>query len=668
MYLDRFVNGTGQYIDDLKFPNMLYMSVVRSPYAHARIKTVSGGLNALEIKGFYNMKNDDNAEPIFAIDEVRYVGQPVAAVFSENRYESEDLIEGVAVDYEPINDAVTTIEASLKSKPIFGLKNNILSTTETGKTFDESEVKYDIKVKDTIDIGRVLANPMETRGIIADYRNGVLHIYVSSQSIHRLKNYFVKSLSQFGISEKNIVVHHVDTGGAFGLKAAMYPEYIAACYASMKYKKPVKWIETRTEHINSAHGGRGIRADITVYAKNDGEITGLDGDVYIDNGAYYVDTASDDLGNVIHLMTGPYKIEKAHLYGHYVLTNKSLNGWYRGAGKPEAGIVMERMIDLLADKLNMDMAEIRLKNAIDAPFKSPLGLEFKTPAKSLLEDALKYFDYEKKAKEKNVGIALFMLDQDAAPGETCRLIVKGGIIHVYFGGDVHGQGHELFARSILNKELGVEEDKVILELPDTEILKEGVGTWGSRSAIIHGSALIKAAELLRKDAIKKFGKYDKDILLNNEFDELYYYKVDYNEYTPNFNMVTSDPHDPDSIKIYSYYDIGKKLNEKNIMGQIEGGAIQAISEVLCETIRYSEDGQVLTTNITDSGLLTADKIPEFHTKLVENPSGFTDMAKGVAESPSTGIPIALARSIEVQLKTRINKFPIDRLELFNRVL
>ncbi len=394
MYLDRFVNGTGQYIDDLKFPNMLYMSVVRSPYAHARIKTVSGGLNALEIKGFYNMKNDDNAEPIFAIDEVRYVGQPVAAVFSENRYESEDLIEGVDVDYEPINDAVTTIEASLKSKPIFGLKNNILSTTETGKTFDESEVKYDIKVKDTIDIGRVLANPMETRGIIADYRNGVLHIYVSSQSIHRLKNYFVKSLSQFGISEKNIVVHHVDTGGAFGLKAAMYPEYIAACYASMKYKKPVKWIETRTEHINSAHGGRGIRADITVYAKNDGEITGLDGDVYIDNGAYYVDTASDDLGNVIHLMTGPYKIEKAHLYGHYVLTNKSLNGWYRGAGKPEAGIVMERMIDLLADKLNMDMAEIRLKNAIDAPFKSPLGLEFKTPAKSLLEDALKYFDYE----------------------------------------------------------------------------------------------------------------------------------------------------------------------------------------------------------------------------------------------------------------------------------
>ncbi len=664
-YLNRFVDGKGKYIDDMKFDNMLYMSVVRSPYAHAKIKKIEGGLNSNELKAYYTTGDHSMREPVLAIDEVSYAGQCVAAVFSGNRYESEDLLNSVNVDYEPL-DAVSSIDDALKKPAIHSnMKDNILDTEEAGNKFDEKDIDYDLKVSDTIFMDRIVANPIETRGIVADYRDSILNIYVSSQSVHRLKSGIMKALD---LKENEVVVYHVDTGGAFGLKALLFPEYIIAAYASMKYKKPVKWIETRSEHLMAAHAGRGIKADITLYAKNDGKINGLDGNVYLDTGAYFADADSVDLGNVIHQVTGPYFIENAHLTGKYVLTDKALNGYYRGAGKPEASIIMERMMDLLADKLKIDIADIRLKNAIEKPFKSPLGLDMNYPTKPFLEAALKHFDYHNRSKKEKLGISLFILDEDTAPGEACRIIVKGGKVKAYFGGDVSGQGHELFVQEILSEEFNIDKDLISLDYDNTNILKDGTGTWGSRSAITHGSVLLKTAELIKNDVIKKFGKYDKNLLLNNEFNEYYYYKINYNANSVNFNMVSSDIKDINSIKIYAYYDLGKVLNMKNVLGDIYGGGLQAISEVLSETLRYTEDGQLITNNIADAGLLTSDKIPEYDIKIIENKSEFPDKAKGLGESPTIGIPSALARSIELQTGKRITKFPIDDISLFNKCM
>ena len=663
MYLNRFVDGEGKYIDDIKFDNMLYMSIVRSPYAHAKIKNVKGGLNSNELKAYYTGTDHAMREPVLAIDEVSYVGQCIAAVFSENRYESEDLLNSVEVDYEPL-DAVSSIDDALKKPAIHkGMKDNILDVEEAGNKFNERDINYDLKVSDTIFMDRVLANPIETRGVVAYYRDGVLHVYVSSQSVHRLKGGLMKSLN---LKDNDIIVHHVDTGGAFGLKALLFPEYVIACYAAMKYKKPVKWIETRTEHLQSSHAGRGVRADITLYARNNGKITGLDGTVYLDTGAYFADADLVDMGNVIHEVTGPYFIENAHLTGKYVLTDKALNGYYRGAGKPEASIIMERMIDLLADKLKMDIADIRLENATEKPFKSPLGLDMNYPTKPFLEAALKYFDYYKLSKKENLGISLGVLDEDTAPGESCRIIVKNGKVKVYLGGDVSGQGHELFVQEILGNEFGIEQSLISLDYDDTDILKEGTGTWGSRSGITHGSVLMKTAEVIKNDVIKKFGKYNSDLLLKNEFNEYYYYKIDYNANSVNFNMVSSDINDINSIKIYVYYDLGKVLNLKNVLGSIHGGGLQAIGEVLSETLRYTDDGQLITNNIADAGLLTADKIPQYDIKIVENNSEFPDKAKGIGESTMIGIPSAFARSVELQTGKRVSKFPIDDISLFNK--
>jgi carbon-monoxide dehydrogenase large subunit len=663
-YLERFANGKGRYLDDIELDGMLYMSLVRSPYARAKIKNVEGGLTSKDLKAYYTIADGDHREPVLAIDEVNYQGQAVAAVFGKTRYESEDLLSTVNVEYDPM-DAIYSIDDAKKKAPIYAdRKDNVLSEEDVGVKFSEKDIDYDIKVTDTILLDRISANPLETRGIVADYREGILNVYLPSQSIVRSKSGIVKSL---GLPPEKVRVYLIDNGGAFGVKALFYPEYIVACYASMKYGKPVKWQETRTEHLQACHAGRGVEATLTLYAEKDGRVAGLDGEVLLDNGPYFVDAAAVDLGNAIHEVTGPYFIEKAHLTGKYVLTNKAPNGYYRGAGKPEASILMERMMDLLADKLNMDIADIRLKNALEKPFKSPLGFDVNYPTKPFLEDALKYFNYRELAKKEHVGISLFILDEDTAPGESARIIIKDGKVHTYLGGNVSGQGHEMLAKSILSDELDIEQDSISLELQDTETLPIGVGTWGSKSAMTHGSVLMQAAEELKKQVIEKYGKYSPEILLTHNFDQTSMYKFDYNDNAVNFNLVTSkinEAGDIESLKIGAYYDLGKVLNMANVMGQTEGGALQAIGEVLSETLRYSEEGQLMTTSITDAGVLTAEHVPEFDIKIVENPSVMKDKAKGLGESPMIGIPEALARSLETQLHKRINKMPLTREFLF----
>ncbi|ARD84563.1 xanthine dehydrogenase family protein molybdopterin-binding subunit [Ferroplasma acidiphilum] len=659
-YQERFVNGKGRYLDDIDLDGMLYMSLVRSPYARAKVKKVEGGLTSKDLKAYYALAEGDHKEPVLAIDEVNYQGQAVAAVFGKNRYESEDLLSTVNVEYEPM-DAIHSIDDAKTKPPMYkDTAGNVLSQEDIGVKFNEKDIQYDVKVTDTILLDRVSANPMETRGIVADYRDGILNVYLPSQSIVRSKSGIVNSL---GLPPEKVRVFLIDNGGAFGVKALFYPEYIIACYASMKYGKPVKWQETRTEHLQACHAGRGVEGTLTLYAKKDGTITGLDGEVLLDNGPYFVDAASVDLGNVIHEITGPYFIEKAHIVGKYMLTNKAPNGYYRGAGKPEASILMERMMDLLADKLNMDIADVRLKNALEKPFKSPLGLDVNYPTKPFLEDALKYFNYRELSKKEHVGISLFILDEDTAPGESARIIVKDGKVHTYMGGNVSGQGHEMFVKSILSDELSVEQDLISLDLQDTETLSTGVGTWGSKSAMTHGSVLMQAAEELKQQVKEKYGKYSPEILLKHDFDQTSFYKFDYNDNQVNFNLVTSkinEAGDIESLKVGCYYDLGKVLNMTNVMGQTEGGALQAIGEVLSETLRYSEEGQLMTTSITDAGVLTAEHTPEFDIKIVENPSVLKDGAKGLGESPMIGIPEGLARSLETQLHTRINVMPITR--------
>ena len=675
-YRDRYVNGKGKYIDDMTFDDMLYMNVFRSPYGKAKIKNVKGGLNASELKLFYKSSmgemaslggksNSTYLEPVFAIDNVNYEGQPIAAVFGKTRYESEDLLNTVSVDYEPMQ-AVSGIDESLKAPPMHeGTENNILAEAELGEDFDENDIDFDLTLEDTFFNERIIANSMETRGCIADYKDSKLTFYVSTQSVQSVKGGLVQAL---GMKPEDVRVIQADTGGAFGSKGSFYPEYVMAAYASKKYGKPVKWVETRKEHLEAAYPGRGAKARIKIYARNDGRITGIKGDVYVDAGAYDAGTGGFASRFIAYQITGPYHIENAYMRAYSVLTNKAPMGPYRGAGRPEAAFFMERMMDLLADRLQMDISEVRLVNASTEPFTSPTGLTVKEATRPFLEKALAEVNYRKISREEKTGIAFFVLIPASRPGESARIDVSNGKITAQLGGNVHGQGHELFVKSILENELQVEQNLISLENGDTAEMESGVGSWGSRTAIAGASALMKVAGQIKEQVIKKYGKYSPEKLLSGNYSAYDFLKIDYDVNSVNFNMITAERNRNGLVTMkdwYSYYDLGHVLSPVNVIAQITGGVLEGVGQMFSESLRYSPEGQLMTTSISDAGLLTSDYAPNCHIKWVENGSPSPSQAKGLGEAPTIGTPAALARAVELITRNRVVNTPIKLEDIEN---
>ncbi|MEM4213137.1 MAG: xanthine dehydrogenase family protein molybdopterin-binding subunit, partial [Thermoplasmatales archaeon] len=590
-----------------------------------------------------------------ATEYVNYVGEPVAAVFADDRYKAEDMLESVDVEYDVLKPIVT-IEQALSSEPIHpGMKSNVIASGSLGADFKEPD---GIVLEDVLVNERIATNPIEPRGVVADFNGSNLNVYISTQSVYSIKS----GLSQvLGLSMDRIRVMQMDTGGAFGSKGGLYPEYVIASYASMKYKRPVKWIETRREHLSSTNQGRGATGRMKIFSDRNGRIKGLKGEIIVDSGAYGSGIGIFASRYISSMVTGPYLIENAFINYKTVLTNKVPLGPYRGAGRPEAAFFIERMIDLLADELSMDPAEIRLLNATEKPFVSPVGLEIDA-SKPFIERALKSLKYKEiTRKNRNFGLSFFVLVPAVFPGETARVLVKDGRVNVWLGGNSHGQGHENWVKTIVNEELDVPENIVFLFRGDTGMIKEGIGTWGSRSAIVGGAALVSACRKIKQDVIKKYGRYTPSLLLSGEWD--CYVKEERRRQLNSFgaNLVTVDVDEFGAVKINdckAYYDVGRALNRDMVIGQIRGGMAQGIGQVLHETIRYNEDGQLLTSSISDAGVPTAEQLPDFDVLYEENRSDEPHGAKGLGESPTIGVPPALIRAIEVASGKRLRKTPV----------
>ncbi|MEM0073249.1 MAG: xanthine dehydrogenase family protein molybdopterin-binding subunit [Thermoplasmatales archaeon] len=657
-----FVTGHGHFVDDIKLPGMMFMSVVRSPYARAKILRIKGGLNSSEFSRRMASVGEGATpgasyavQPVFATEYVNYVGEPVAAVFADDRYKAEDMLESVDVEYDVLKPVVT-IEQALSSEPIHpGMKSNVIASGSLGADFKEPD---GIVLEDVLVNERIATNPIEPRGVVADFNGSNLNVYISTQSVYSIKS----GLSQvLGLSMDRIRVMQMDTGGAFGSKGGLYPEYVIASYASMKYKRPVKWIETRREHLSSTNQGRGATGRMKIFSDRNGRIKGLKGEIIVDSGAYGSGIGIFASRYISSMVTGPYLIENAFINYKTVLTNKVPLGPYRGAGRPEAAFFIERMIDLLADELSMDPAEIRLLNATEKPFVSPVGLEIDA-SKPFIERALKSLKYKEiTRKNRNFGLSFFVLVPAVFPGETARVLVKDGRVNVWLGGNSHGQGHENWVKTIVNEELDVPENIVFLFRGDTGMIKEGIGTWGSRSAIVGGAALVSACRKIKQDVIKKYGRYTPSLLLSGEWD--CYVKEERRRQLNSFgaNLVTVDVDEFGAVKINdckAYYDVGRALNRDMVIGQIRGGMAQGIGQVLHETIRYNEDGQLLTSSISDAGVPTAEQLPDFDVLYEENRSDEPHGAKGLGESPTIGVPPALIRAIEVASGKRLRKTPV----------
>ena len=556
----RFVQGAGRYTDDLKFPGMLFADMVRSPYAHARIKSINKE-KALAMPGVHAVLTADDLKPlnlhwmptlagdvqaVLADEKVHFQYQEVAVVIADDRYIAADAIEMVEVEYEELEVLVDPHQAMSDGAPV--LREDLVGKMDgahskrihdnhifnwqagerdaTDRVFEQAE----ITVKQDMYYPRVHPCPMETCGCVASFDkiNEHLTVHLTSQAPHVVRT-VVSMLS--GIPESKIRIVSPDIGGGFGNKVGIYPGYVVSIVASIVLGVPVKWVEDRMENISTTAFARDYHMTGELAADSEGRIKALRVNVLADHGAF--DACADPSkfpAGLMHICTGSYDIPVAHLNVDGVYTNKAPGGVaYRCSFRvTEAVYVIERTIDVLAQKLGIDKAEIRRRNFVKVeqfPYQTCLGWELDSgDYHTALEKVLDAVDYnalrkeqeEKRAQGELMGIGLCTFTEivGAGPSRNCDILGVGmfesaeirvhptGSIMARMGTITQGQGHQTTYAQIIASELGISSDEISIEEGDTDTAPYGLGTYGSRSTPVGGAATAVAARKIRAKAQK----------------------------------------------------------------------------------------------------------------------------------------------------------------------
>ncbi|MFP3201580.1 MAG: xanthine dehydrogenase family protein molybdopterin-binding subunit [Sulfolobus sp.] len=689
----KFITGKAIYVDDIELPGMYFVAFLRSKYPHARIKIkkTQGVFTGEDI-------NPGKDFPI-ASNEVTYVGQPIAAVIAKDRYEAYDILESIEVEYEPL-DYVLDPEEALKDNVKVYTKNSsnvvyhdLWKGGDVSKAFSEA----DLIIKDKLYNQRVIASPLETRGAVAYYDGSKLTFYSSTQSAHYLRRNLVSFL---GI--ENIRVIQPDVGGAFGSKIIAHPEEYALAKLALITRKPLKWIPTRSEEMQSAGHGRDKSLEFEVAVKKDGTILGIRGKLIANLGAPYFDANDDELGNVksaVGMLPGIYKLVGAEVDVYAVNTNITPTQSYRGAGRPEGIYFIERIVNIVANELGIDQYEIRLKNAIDSlPYKNLFGVNYDSgDIKRMLELGKRYYDQLK--AHGCVGVSTYIEITAFGPWEVSRIFVKSdGKIILVTGTGPHGQGDGTAFVQIAADVLELPMEKIEVRWGDTEIIEDGIGTWGSRTVTIGGSAVLLASEKLKKKLIEIGAK-----LLNADVEEVEYSNgnvrhkrsgkvVSFNEIVSNaykigesldftavYN-VTSPPTTPYGVhlalvdvdetgivrlkKYIAIDDVGRVINPLLAEGQAIGGIVQGMAQALLEGAVFNDEGNLITSNFQEYLLPTAVEAPEIEWHYVTfglspHPTG----SKGIGEAGAIASTPAVMNAVENCVKKRLTKMPVRADEL-----
>jgi carbon-monoxide dehydrogenase large subunit len=550
----RFIRGKGNYVDDIVLPGMLWMDIVRSPFAHAKIKSINTE-KALKVPGVlavitgetlakYNLHwmptLMSDTQMVLPTEKVMYQSQEVAAVIATSRYAAADGVDAVEVDYDPLPVVVDPFKALEPNAPVLRTDkkdktDNRIFHWEAGdraateKAFAEAEVT----VKQDLYIPRIHVASIETCGCIADFDrvNGKLTVYMTTQAPHAIRTVFALVAGHVGLSEERIRIVSPDIGGGFGGKVPVYPGYVIATAASVVIGKPVKWIEDRMENLQADSFARDYHITAELAAKKDGTITALRMKTLADHG--YADAAANPSkfpAGLFSICTGSYDVKKAFVEVDGVYTNKPPGGVaYRCSFRvTEAIHAIERITDVLAQQLKMDPAELRMKNFIPKekfPYKSALGWEYDSgdygPALRMAMDKIGYPALRKEQAEKRargelmgIGISSFTEILGAGPSkhfdilgikmfDSCELrIHPTGKAIARFGTKSQGQGHETTYAQIVAEELGIPASAVQVEEGDTDTAPYGLGTYASRSTPTAGAAGAMAARKIREKARK----------------------------------------------------------------------------------------------------------------------------------------------------------------------
>ncbi len=735
----RFLRGEARYVDDVKLPGLLHAAFLRSPYAHARIAAIRTEAAArmpgvARVFTFADLERWMKPLPLFGAvppglgarvamtmrqapqyalvrDRARYVGDVVAMVVADSRYRAEDAVDRIEVDWEPLPAVVDMRRAADPTSALvhddWGTNVAVAFTHGIGDA-DAAIRGADHVMRETFHIQRYVGMPIEGRGVVAvwDRRDGSLTTWNSTQVSHFVQQGLGVAL---GLPPNRIRVIAPDLGGGFGTKASGYAEDALIPIAAVALNRPVKWTEDRREHMMGAAHARHQVHELELAATRDGTILAIRDRIFVDLGAYNVWGVVLPYNTVAHLI-GPHRIRNMHVDVKGVVTHKTPNAPYRGAGRPETVFAMDRAVDCLARELRIDPAEIRRRNYIRAdelpydfgmPYRDGNPLVYDTgdfPA--ALEAALEAAGYTEFRREqtrlraqgiyRGIGISGYVEGTAIGPfeGVTIKVDLAGHVV-VATGAVNSGQGHETSFAQVAADALGVPIEWVTVIGGDTAAVPFGVGTFASRSAVTAGSSIVDAAaqvkDKLVRAAANLFEAAPADVVIEDgqasvrgmpesavplakvvqasiptfakpgvaspDFEASAYHHVPTVTYASAVHVAevevdTGTGH----VTLRRYvvaHDCGKVINPTIVEGQVHGGVAQGVGGALFEEMAYDDEGQLLTGTFMDYLVPTSMELPPIETVHLEFPSPRNPLGvKGLGEGGAISPPAAIANAVE----------------------
>jgi aerobic carbon-monoxide dehydrogenase large subunit len=721
------VRGRGRFAGDISFPHQLHMRVVRSNHAYGRIgsldlaaaRALPGVVAVWSAADIADVPPIDFREgripslepyrqPVLATERVRYVGEPVAAVFAEDSYVAEDAADLVALEIEELPILLAADAEPGEFVP--GRSTEVAVIRQGYGDVDAVFRSAPVTVALELTIGRHSGVPLEARGAIGRYdaARDILELHGAAKVPHRNRDLLARML---GLAPSSIHVHESHVGGGFGIRGELYPEDILVCVAAMRLNRPVKWLEDRREHLIAANHSRQQLHHIRAAVDGEGRILAIDDRYFHDQGAYVRTHAARVVHMTAGILPGPYRVPAYRAVGHFRLTNKTPAATYRAPGRYETTFVRERLVDAIATKLAIDPNEVRRRNAISAdemPYHRPLealGEEIEHDSGDyvgLLDKLLAALEWDKLKTELarrraageavGAGFAMFIEKSGLGPADGVRIEVDtSGAIELITGGASLGQGFETVMAQVCAEIVGVDYRRVRVTHGQTDRIAYGIGAHASRATVMTASATHNGAVKLRAKAIevaaelmqapptaldivdgrvvrkdqpagasmtlgeiaghlaptsKTLGEREPGLSVDGWF------RVEHQVYPYgiHFAVVRID-RDTGGVHVERYaiaYDIGRAINPALVQGQIVGGFVQGLGGALLEEFTYNERGDPLATTFADYLMPTAREAPEVDVMLREDyTSPLNPLGiKGAGESGITGVGAAIASAID----------------------
>ncbi|HKF08929.1 MAG TPA: xanthine dehydrogenase family protein molybdopterin-binding subunit [Xanthobacteraceae bacterium] len=721
------VRGRGRFAGDISFPHQLHMRIVRSNHAHGKIAAIdSSAARALAgVVAVWTAADiadvppidfregqipalEPYRQPVLATEKVRYVGEPVAAIFADDPYVAEDAAELVSLEIEELP---VLLAADAEPNEFSAGRSTEVSIIRQGYGDVDAILHAAPKVVELeLAIGRHSGVPLEARGAIGRYdiARDTLELHGAAKVPHRNRELLARMLKR---APSSIHVHESHVGGGFGIRGELYPEDVLVCIAAMRLNRPVKWIEDRREHLMAANHSRQQLHRLRAAVDDEGRILAIDDRYFHDQGAYVRTHAARVVHMTAGILPGPYRVPAYRAVGHFRLTNKTPAATYRAPGRYETTFVRERLIDAIATRLGIDPNEVRRRNAIatdEMPYHRPLealGEEIEYDSGDyvgLLDKLLDTLEWDKRKVELarrraageavGAGFAMFVEKSGLGPADGVRLEVdRSGAVELVTGGASLGQGFETVMAQVCAEILDIDYRRVRVTHGQTDRIPYGIGAHASRATVMTASATHDGAVKLRAKAIEAAAALmqahpetleiiDGNVRRRDEpagpsmslgdiaehlaptsktlggrmpgLSAEGWFRVRHQVYPYglHFAVVKVDP-DTGDVEVEDYviaYDIGRAVNPALVKGQIVGGFVQGLGGALLEEFTYNERGDPLATTFADYLMPTARETPEVRIMLREDyRSPLNPLGiKGAGESGITGVGAAIASAID----------------------